>query len=256
MGETNSYAVQGTENPEPTLEDAAKAIDENEAKAVEAEANKEPYTYNKEEEARPEWLPEKFESAEAMAKAYSELEGKLGQTPTNETTEEAPEVPESQEDAVTLATQEFQEKGELSAETYETLSKAGLNKMMVDNYIAGQQAIINQTQMEITNEIGGMQEYQKLSNWAAETLSDEDLEAYNATVENGTTSQAKFAIKSLYSQFKAAGSPKIAQGDVNGTGVPPFQSRAQVTAAMSDRRYDSDPAYRDEVLKRLARSNV
>ena len=101
-----------------------------------------------------------------------------------------------------------------------------------------------------------MQEYQKLSAWAAETLSDDDLEAYNETVESGTVSQAKFAIKSLYSQFQAAGSPKLVQGSVNGTGVPPFQSRAQVTAAMKDRRYDSDPAYRDEVLKRLARSNV
>ena len=29
--------------------------------------------------------------------------------------------------------------------------------MMVDNYIAGQQAIINQPQMEATDEIGGMQ---------------------------------------------------------------------------------------------------
>ncbi len=255
MGETNSYSVQGTENPEPTLEDAAKEIETKEQEAAEAEANKEPYTYT-EEEARPEWLPEKFENAEAMARAYSELEGKLGQTSTEEKTEEAPEVPESQEDAVTLATQEYQENGELSAETYETLAKSGLNKMMVDNYIAGQQAIINQQQMEITNEIGGLQEYQKLSAWAAETLSDDDLEAYNETVESGTVSQAKFAIKSLYSQFQAAGSPKLVQGSVNGTGVPPFQSRAQVTQAMKDRRYDSDPAYRDEVLKRLARSNV
>ena len=28
---------------------------------------------------RPEWLPEKFKSAEDMAQAYSELEKKLGQ---------------------------------------------------------------------------------------------------------------------------------------------------------------------------------
>ena len=29
----------------------------------------------------------------------------------------------------------------------------------------------------------------KLSNWAAEALSDEDLEAYNETVESGTVSK-------------------------------------------------------------------
>ena len=31
------------------------------------------------EQERPEWLPEKFESAEALAKAYGELESKMGQ---------------------------------------------------------------------------------------------------------------------------------------------------------------------------------
>ena len=110
--------------------------------------------------------------------------------------------------------------------------------------------------MEITAEIGGMQEHSKLSNWAAENLSDSDLEAYNLTVESGTVDQAKFAIRSLYRQYQEAGSPNIAQGSVNGTGIPPFGSRAQVTAAMADKRYETDPAYRDEVLKRLARSNV
>jgi hypothetical protein len=32
-----------------------------------------------EEQSRPEWLPEKFKSAEDLAAAYSSLEGKLGQ---------------------------------------------------------------------------------------------------------------------------------------------------------------------------------
>ena len=33
-----------------------------------------------ENESRPEWLPEKFKNAEDMAKAYGELESKLGQS--------------------------------------------------------------------------------------------------------------------------------------------------------------------------------
>mgnify|MGYP003153823035 CR=1 FL=1 len=253
MGEAQSYSVQATETPEPTLEDAANAIDEAEAQQLEAEQNREPQTYTPE---RPEWLPEKFESAEAMAQAYAELETKLGNPEAQPTETETKEEASEYDNTIEGATIEFQEKGELSEETYKALEKQGLNKIMVDNYIAGQEAIIAQQQMEITSEIGGMQEYQKLSNWAAETLSDDDLQAYNETVESGTVAQAKFALKSLYAQFQAAGSPKIAQGSVNGTGVPPFQSRQQVTMAMRDPRYDKDPAYRDEVLQRLARSNV
>ena len=50
---------------------------------------------------RPEWLPEKFKSVEEMAKAYSALEGKLGQPQQEEQEEvdedEQNEGPESDE---------------------------------------------------------------------------------------------------------------------------------------------------------------
>jgi hypothetical protein len=255
MGESNSYSIQQAEEVTPTLEESAQQIDEQAQQQAEIEAQPKTYDPSEVQQERPEWLPEKFENAEDLAKAYGELETKLGQPKEEEVVkEETTEV--NYETAISDASEEYAEKGELSEDTYQKLQQQGLSKLMIDNYIAGQQAIVNQQQMEITNEIGGIQEYQKLSAWAAEALSDSDLEAYNETVESGTVAQAKFAIKSLYSQFQAAGAPKLAQGAVNGTGVPPFQSRAQVTAAMSNPAYKNDPAYREEVLQRLARSNV
>ena len=255
MGESHRYEASADAEAQPTLEESAQAIDAQAEK--QAEEAQQPMTYS-EEDTRPEWLPEKFANVEEMAKAYGELESKMGAQPKEEETTEQETTDEevTYQDAINYASEEYAEKGELSEETYKALEEGGLSRLMVDNYIAGQQAILNQQQMEITNEIGGMQEYTKMSNWAAEHLSDEDLEAYNQTVESGSVQQAKFAIKSLYKQFQQAGAPSIAQGSVNGTGVPPFGSRAQVTAAMADKRYDTDPAYRDEVLKRLARSNV
>ena len=245
MGESNSYSVQPDVEQGPTLEEQAQAM---EIKATE-ETEQQPQTYTQE---RPDWLPEKFENAEALAKAYSELESKQGQTEPTETEE----TPQESVSTFETASLEYAETGELSEDTYKALESQGLNRITVDNYIAGQQAILDQQQTAITNEIGGMAEYKKLSNWAAESLNDEELEAYNQTVESGTVAQAKFAINALYSRFQQAGSPKIFQGESSGTGVPPFQSRQQVTRAMSDKRYDSDPAYREEVLQRLARSNV
>jgi hypothetical protein len=35
-----------------------------------------------------------------------------------------------------------------------------------------------------------------------------------------------------------------------------FQSQAEVVRAMSDRRYDRDPAYRQEVVEKLGRSDL
>jgi len=253
MGEYNNYNVAAVSEPEPTLQDASAAMDTADAQAQE-DAGK-PQTYTEE---RPAWLPEKFESAEAMATAYSELEGKIG-APKEETTEEAAEPAEDNatyDGAVANASAEWADNGALSEETYENLQKHGLNKAMVDSYIAGQQAIVAHQQTELTNAIGGDAEYQKMSTWASDFLSEEELDAYNLTVETGSVPQAKFAIKSLYSHYQSAGAPKLVQGTVNGVGVPPFGSRQQVVEAMRDSRYAKDPAYREEVQARLARSNV
>ena len=56
-----------------SLEEEAAAIDANAPESPEAVADG---TTSELSEDRPEWLPEKFQSAEDMAKAYAELENK------------------------------------------------------------------------------------------------------------------------------------------------------------------------------------
>ena len=73
---------------------------------------------------RPEWLPEKYSSAEDMAKAYSELETKLSGS-DEEVAEEAepdtnPTTGMSQEDMQKYSN-EWAENGTLSDETYDEL---------------------------------------------------------------------------------------------------------------------------------------
>lgn len=237
---------------------------EEEAAAIDAKAEENPEaiaegTTPEVSEDRPEWLPEKFQSAEDMAKAYAELEGKKSGEEEADTSEE--EVTESTEETAQLGTiedasAEFADNGQLSETTYEKLAEVGLGKDMVDQYIAGQQAIIEQQSEAIFSEIGGKSEYDAMSEWAGETLSDSDLTAYNETVESGTVDQAKFAVKALYAQYKGGVAPKPMQGSTTGAAVAPFTSRAQVTEAMRSKQYTADPAYRTQVEQRLAISNI
>ena len=66
------------------------------------------------------------------------------------------------------------------------------------------------------------------------------------------------AVKGLYAQFISAGGnpPDLSQGGTSGSSVVPFGSAAQVTESMRDPRYATDPAFRANVEKRLAVSNV
>ena len=215
----------------------------------------------KEEEAeRPEWLDEKFESPEDMAKAYQELQKKMSQPKKQAPKKEAEPAPtEATANAIENATQEFSETGELSDKAFEALEAAGLPRDFVEQYISGQKAMSVQQAQTIQEAIGGQGNYEAMSEWAGENLADGDLEAFNAIVEGGSVEQARVAVKGLYAQFVAAGGqgPALYQGSTSGDGgVKPFGSTAQVTEAMRDPRYATDPAYREQVEKRMAVSSI
>ena len=236
-----------------TLEQEAAAID---AKAAENPVVEEQPIPSSSE--RPEWLPEKFNSAEDMAKAYAELETKQssGSEEEAETSESVEETSTGTPDIVSIANDEYIENGQLSQDTYNQLGEMGISKEMVDSYIAGQEAIIDKQSNDIFNTIGGKSEYEAMSEWAGQNLDDADLEAYNQTVESGTIEQAKFAVRALYQQYKGGNPVTPMQGSTNGSAVAPFTSRAQVTQAMRSKQYQTDAGYRQEVQQRLAVSNL
>lgn len=219
----------------------------------------------KEEEApeRPEWLDEKFESPEEMAKAYNELQKKLSKS--KETKKSEPKATQEEDtttglnSAISEATSEFAESGELSDSTFEALEKAGLPREFVESYINGQQAMSVQQAAAIQESIGGQGNYEAMSEWASEHLAEGELDAFNSIVEGGSVEAAKVAVKGLYSQFLAAGGkgPSLVQGSTAGeAGAKPFGSAAQLTEAMRDKRYSTDPAYREMIEKRLAVSTI
>jgi len=224
-----------------------------------------------EENDRPQWLPEKFKSAEDMAQAYSELEKKLGQAP-KEDTEESEQVEEKAEDneeqteentseayqAVAEASKEFFENdGQLSEETYNALEKAGLPRDLVDSYAAGQQALLSSEEGQIKGVAQG--NYDAMAEWANENLPQEEIDAFDEVVTGGSISQAKLAVQGLYARYQneVGAKPKLTQGAVAGTSTMPFKSMQELARAQSDPRYKSgDKAYHEEIDRRLAVSNI
>ena len=224
------------------------------------------------QEERPEWLPEKFKSAEDMANAYSELEKKLGQPAAEQQAEEEPQQEtEEQNDeneqtetsnyneTVVEASQEFfANDGQLSEETYQKLEGIGLPRDLVDSYAAGQQALLQTEESEIKSVAGG--DYDAMAEWANEHLPSEEIDAFDEAVTSGSVQQAKLAVQGLHARYQnATGSrPKtLVQGAVNGTSTMPFKSMQELARAQSDPRYRSgDKAYHEEIDRRLAVSNI
>ena len=233
------------------------------------EAEQEALAIGEQAEAdQQQMLAGKFKDAEALEQAYIELQKKMGaaeETPEPEepAEPEAPEeeVPESQA-ILSNASNEFSEKGELSAETLTKLE--GLDsKDLVAAYLELQQqpqnADLDQGTVDrIYQQAGGPEAYAALTTWAAETLPEAAVEAYNSVVNSGDPNVIQLAMAGLKAAYDESngvdgrmitGKPAENKQDV-------FRSQSEVVAAMGDPRYDRDPAYRMDVFSKLERSNI
>ena len=210
------------------------------------------------QEVRPNWLPEKFKSAEELAKAYGELEKKMS-APQEEVQEETPEQPSSEVEALDKYYEEYTENNELSDKSYTELEGMGLSRELVDGYIAGQKALADNDVAQIHNVVGGQDNYAQLLEWSAKNLNQTEKDAFNDTIDNGSTEQVKQAVTGLMSRAGlSADNPQqsLFEGETENVTGEVFQSVAQVTEAMNDPRYQKDPAFRKEVEDKLARSSV
>ena len=228
-------------------------------------------------------LAGKYKDAAELEKAYVELSKKLGEkgnqdsgkagdtedtaeVESEETTEETEETPEVSEAAqlITSASDEFYEKGELTADTIEKFSSMS-SKDLVQAYLEVQESLpkaqaaadIEDAQInDIKNFAGGEKAYSDLVNWAGENLGQSDIDAFDSIVNTGSVEAIKLAVSGLKSQYELANGyeGKMYSGKAPKTNQDVYRSQAELVAAMSDKRYDNDPAYRQDVIAKLERS--
>tara|TARA_R100001082_G_scaffold77065_1_gene44944 strand:- start:10791 stop:11534 length:744 start_codon:yes stop_codon:yes gene_type:complete len=212
------------------------------------------------ENQRPEWLPEKFKNVEDLAKAYGELESKLGSSNNEiQETQQTNTTPQFFGENAEKYTNEFTQNGNLSEESIKEITESGIPREYVDAYIKGQQAMAQQSLTTVYNEVGGEESYKGMMTWAEENLSETEINAYNNAVESGDMDTAMMAVRGLHARFGQTNgqSPSLLQGNAGSkSSTSAYRSLAELTKDMRDPRYEKDPAYRQDVQNRLAVSNV
>ena len=222
------------------------------------------------EQSKPEGLPEKFNSVEDLAKSYAELEKKLGEPKPQETPE--PKQQEAKPDDLEIANKaaesaglnmqdlqsEFDNSGELKAESYQALEKAGIPKEYVDQFIAGQLAMRENLVNDVKGVAGGDESYGEMMQWASDNLSETEKVAYNNAVNSTDVESIKLAVTGLKARYDSANGiePTLAKGKASPSTEGGFRSWAEVTEAMADPRYQKDIAYQDDVKRKIQNSNL
>ena len=223
-------------------------------------------------EQQGELLAGKFKDAEDLEKGYIELQKKLGES-KEEVTETEPEKPEAKEeekpdevDTSFLNTLWEEAKGgKYKEETLKQLAEMD-SRDLAQMYLKDRSERPEPTQSELTQEnigqlkgvVGGEESYKSMMQWAGENLSENEQKMYDNVMDQGNPLAAYFAVQALAYRFNDSkgvdgkmltGKASKAEGDV-------FRSQAEVVRAMSDTRYDKDPAYRQDIYDKLERSNL
>ena len=219
-------------------------------------------------------LAGKFEDAEALEKAYIELQSKLGE-PKEEKAEVKEEKTEAKEEVKEEPKEEpdyeFLDKlwEESKNEKYSDDILDKLNDMkpadvaqLYLNYRSGvdtePQELTQEQAAELQKSVGGEKEYNTMLQWASKNFDEAEISRYDKVMESGDPDAAYFAVQALAAKYNdgvgvegkmLTGKPAKAQGDN-------FRSQAEVVRAMSDPRYESDPAYRQDIYDKLERSNL
>jgi len=214
-------------------------------------------------------LAGKFKDAEDLEKGYIELQKKLGDS-KEETTEEEPEAKKEEEktEEVDIAFLEKlweESKGDYTKETLEELGKMDsrqVAQMFLEyrskNEPQEQTALTEENITQLQGVAGGKEQYGQMMQWAGENLSENEVKMYDAVMDKGDPLAAFFAVQSLAYRFNDSRGVdgQLLQGKAAPSKGDTFRSQAEVVRAMGDSRYESDPAYRQDIYDKLERSNL
>ena len=175
-------------------------------------------------------LAGKFKDPQALEQAYVELQKKLG--------EPRDEVQSTEDESESTAPAEEEETSSESEADVETLSEAQAQELM--------------------DMVGGEKAYKSMLEWAGDNFGKEEVEMYDQVMESGNPNAIFFAVQALQSRYNdAVGSDgQLLTGRGAQNTDDSFRSQAELVAAMSDPRYDRDPAYRADLMRRLENSDV
>ena len=208
-------------------------------------------------------LAGKYKNAEELEAAYLELQKKLGDQSSKEESEETPEE-ESSDGSLLDQLWEQAQADNYNEETLQQLAKADPNelaKLYLDYRSKAEQGTGPQmTEADATNlrnAVGGDEKYNEMIGWASDNLTAQEIELYDSVMERGDPASAYFAVQALAYRYQDSNGVEgnLVQGKSPATSGG-FRSQAELVQAMSDPRYDNDPAYRQDVTRKLERSNI
>lgn len=154
------------------------------------------------------------------------------------------------------AIKEYEESGNISSRTLANLVNAGYPKELIESFIEGRHAIEERFTKAVYDSAGGEEEYFKMTQWAANSLPQSTLKAFNKALDSNDLDLISMMVAGIQSKMNATrgtSNPTLL-GSTQGVGggePKGFASKQDMIKAMSDPRYARDPAYTRSVEQKM-----
>jgi len=217
-------------------------------------------------------LAGKYKDAQELESAYKELEKKLGEK-SDEVSEEPESKTEIKEEAPkdtepNLLDQLWEEgsSNKLTKETFEKIkgmdpievAKLAMQQRSDSQNAPQSREFTEQDVQQIHGLVGGSDNYNNMMSWANQNVPDKEIQMYDAVMELGNPLAAYFAVQALALKYQdqSGRDGRMVTGKAPKQTADVFKSQQEMVRAMEDPRYEDDPAFREEVLAKLERSNI
>ena len=227
------------------------------------------------QEAQDNLLAGKYKNAEELEKAHIELQKKLGEKSGEKETTDTPPETEAKEEKTedespppqqTNVLEELWEQAssgqKFTDETLGKLRKASPAEL-AQTYLRFRKEnsprdLTDQDVTTLKSLAGGEAQYDSMLEWANKSLNKQEIDMFDKVMEKGDPLAAFFAVRSLaYRYHDATGyEGKMVTGTAPKQNADQFRSQQEVIKAMSAPRYEDDPAYRNDIMKKLERSEI
>lgn len=157
---------------------------------------------------------------------------------------------------------EYAENEKLSDASYAELAKAGLDKTLVDGYIAGIAAQAELYTDKVYEKAGGQEKYDALVEWGTTNLTTAERTRFNDAMNSNDLGKAGMVLEALSARYeKAEGTFKRTTVDIKdnlgGASAVGYNSTEEMQADMRDPRYVSgDKAFHALVKAKVKASTV
>ena len=153
---------------------------------------------------------------------------------------------------------EYNKNGELSEDSLKSLEKAGYPKSVVDAYINGLKATTEKFVSQVKSFAGGEEGYEQLVSFL-KTQPQSTIDAFNQSIQSGNLGQIQLTINGIKAEMtnKYGTANKTIMGNGSANMNPNgYTSMAEMTKDMSDPRYQTDPKFTREVMRKIKNASI